>query len=104
FARLSALADGIAALQKEGYAVEAAIPSGAIYLSARFALTGRRTKDGVVLARDEDVRSFLLKSAGLAAVPFGAFGQQEGTGWFRLSVGAVALKDIRDMLLRRRKT
>lgn len=102
FARLSALHDGIAELQKEGHAVEAAIPSGAIYLSARFALTGRRTKDGATLGSDEDVRSFLLRSAGLAAVPFGAFGQAEETGWFRLSVGAVSLKDIQELLPRLR--
>jgi aspartate aminotransferase len=31
----------------------------------------------------------------VAAVPFQAFGLAEDTGWFRLSIGAVSLDDIR---------
>ena len=101
--RLSSLHDGIVALKQEGHPVDAAIPSGAIYLSGRFSLYGRRTPDGVTLRSDDDVRSYLLKAAGLAAVPFNAFGQAEGSGWFRLSVGAVSMKDIQDLLPRLRK-
>jgi aspartate aminotransferase len=100
--RLSSLHDGIVALKQEGHAVDAAIPSGAIYLSARFQLQGKQTRDGVLLRSDDDVRSYLLKAAGLAAVPFSAFGQAEGSGWFRLSVGAVSIKDIQELLPRLR--
>ncbi len=32
---------------------------------------------------------------GLAIVPFQAFGLRGETGWFRLSVGAVSMDDIR---------
>ncbi|MEX2179754.1 MAG: aminotransferase class I/II-fold pyridoxal phosphate-dependent enzyme [Gemmatimonadaceae bacterium] len=102
--RLQALHDGIAALHREGFAVDAAIPSGAIYLSGRFHLHGRTTPKGVTLRTDEDVRSYLLTSAGLAAVPFSAFGQPEGSGWFRLSVGAVSMKDIAGLLPRLRES
>ncbi|HYC52884.1 MAG TPA: aminotransferase class I/II-fold pyridoxal phosphate-dependent enzyme [Gemmatimonadaceae bacterium] len=99
-ARLQSLHDGIVALRQEGFPVDASIPSGAIYLSARFALHGLRTAEGKVLANDDEVRSYLLRSAGLAAVPFSAFGQPDGTGWFRLSVGAVSLEDVRKLLPR----
>ena len=98
--RLRALHDGIDALRREGFPVAAEIPSGAIYLSARFQLHGRRTPDGAVLRSDDEVRSYLLKSAGLAAVPFSAFGQAEGGGWFRLSVGAVSLKEVEELMPR----
>jgi aspartate aminotransferase len=100
--RLSALHDGIVALKNEGHAVDAAIPSGAIYLSARFQLAGMRKEDGGSLRTDDDVRSYLLTKAGLAAVPFSAFGQAEGSGWFRLSVGAVSIKEIQELLPRLR--
>jgi aspartate aminotransferase len=100
--RLSALHDGIISLKNEGHQVDAAIPSGAIYLSGRFALAGWRKEDGGRLQSDDDVRRYLLERAGLAAVPFSAFGQAEGSGWFRLSVGAVSIKDIQELLPRLR--
>jgi aspartate aminotransferase len=100
--RLQALHDGIAALRDEGFRVDAAIPSGAIYLSARFHLAGMRTPEGVTLRDDDDVRSYLLRTAGLAAVPFSAFGLANGDGWFRLSVGAVSLADIDQLIPRLR--
>jgi aspartate aminotransferase len=54
----------------------------------------------VRLADDEAVRAYLLRAAGVALVPFQAFGVTEDTGWFRLSVGAVSLDQIRRMLPR----
>ena len=71
---------------------------GAIYLSARFALNGKRTPDGQTLRTNDDVRRYLLKAAGFAVVPFQAFGVREDSGWFRLSVGAVSLQDIERVL------
>jgi len=52
------------------------------------------------LASDEDVRQYLLKAAGVALVPFQAFGVTEDSGWFRLSVGAVSPELIMRMLPR----
>lgn len=101
-ARLQTIHDGLQALKREGFAVDAAIPSGAIYLSARFQLHGKQTPEGKTLHSDDEVRSYLLQSAGLAAVPFSAFGQPEGSGWFRLSVGAVSLADIEKLMKRLR--
>ena len=100
--RLQALHDGLVALKKEGFAVDAAIPSGAIYLSGKFALQGKQTREGTRLRTDDDVRSYLLKSAGLAMVPFSCFGQSEGSGWFRLSVGAVSMREVSELLPRLR--
>jgi aspartate aminotransferase len=93
-ARLDALYEGISSLRQQGHGVEAIAPQGAIYLSARFNLYGRRTPDGAVLQSDEDIRKWLLQQAGLGVVPFHAFGAEGETGWFRLSAGAVSLDDI----------
>lgn len=92
--RLDALYGGIGALKQEGFPVDAVAPMGAMYLSARFALHGRKTTAGAVMRTNEDVRGWLLSECGLAVVPFQAFGSAEETGWFRLSVGAASPDDI----------
>jgi aspartate aminotransferase len=96
--RLDALHDGIIDMKVAGLPVDAMSPMGAIYLSARFALNAKRTPDGQTLRTNDDVRRYLLKAAGFAVVPFQAFGVQEDTGWFRLSVGAVSMADIERVL------
>jgi aspartate aminotransferase len=53
-----------------------------------------RTPSGDLLETDEDVRRYLLRAAGLAVVPFGAFGMQHDRGWFRLSIGVVSVAQI----------
>jgi aspartate aminotransferase len=101
-ARLDALYLGIIAMRDAGLPVDAIAPEGAIYLSARFALTGRVAPDGTRLDSDEAVRAYLLRAAGAAVVPFHAFGVTRDTGWFRLSVGAVSPEQIERMLPRLR--
>ena len=98
--RLDALHAGVMALRNAGFPVDAIEPMGAIYLSARFALAGMQTPDGAVLRTNEDIRRYLLSGAGLAVVPFQAFGSREEDGWFRLSVGAVSTAEIAEMLPR----
>lgn len=93
-ARLDALYHGISALKAQGHAVDAIAPQGAIYLSARFNLYGKTTPEGDVLTNSEDIRGWLLRQAGLAVVPFHAFGAEGESGWCRLSVGAVSVEDI----------
>ncbi|HSJ63194.1 MAG TPA: aminotransferase class I/II-fold pyridoxal phosphate-dependent enzyme [Gemmatimonadaceae bacterium] len=100
--RLDALYAGLAAMRAEGLPVDVAEPLATIYLSARFALTGRRTADGTVLRDDEAVRAYLLHRAGFAAVPFRAFGVRGDSGWFRLSVGAVSMPQIEAVMPRLR--
>jgi aspartate aminotransferase len=104
--RLDALYAGFAAMAREGFPVEVIAPQGAIYLSVRFDLFGRTIR-GVAVQTNDDIRRLLLEGAGLAVVPFQAFGLKGDTGWFRLSVGAVSMADIegafprlRDLLAR----
>jgi aspartate aminotransferase len=94
--RLDALYDGLMAMRREGLPVNAIEPQGAIYLSAQFDLIDR-------LGTNEAIRKFLLEKAGFAVVPFQAFGLKEEDGWFRLSAGAVSLRDIEDGLKRVRE-
>ncbi|HEX9106363.1 MAG TPA: aminotransferase class I/II-fold pyridoxal phosphate-dependent enzyme, partial [Longimicrobiales bacterium] len=98
-ARLDRLYQGLMAMKARGLPVDAFPPEGAIYLSARFDLNGR-TVAGRALRTNEDVRRYLLQEAGFAAVAFQAFGVQEDTGWFRLSVGAVSMPQIEEVLPR----
>lgn len=100
--RLDALHAGLIAVRDAGFPVEVIEPRGAIYLSARFELVGRRTASGETLGDDEAVRTWLLHEAGVAIVPFQAFGVRADSGWFRLSVGAVSLDEIGIMLPRLR--
>jgi aspartate aminotransferase len=98
--RLDALYAGIQRLRDAGYPIEAIPPMGAIYLSVRFALHGRRTDAGTTLASDEEIRRYLLETAGVAIVPFSAFGMEGDAGWFRLSVGAVSIEEIESAFTR----
>jgi aspartate aminotransferase len=49
---------------------------------------------------NDQVRKYLLDEAGFAVVPFQAFGLRGENGWFRLSVGAVSVRDIDEALPR----
>lgn len=92
-ARLDDLFQGFDGLKSEGFPVDCIDPQGAIYLSLRLDLVGR-TVDGKRIGSNEDIRQILLERAGLAVVPFQAFGLAGDSGWFRLSVGACSLADI----------
>jgi aspartate aminotransferase len=92
-ARLRALHEGLAAMAKEGLPVTALPPAGALYLSVRFDLVK-------ALGTNEAIRRLLLEKAGFAVVPFQAFGLAEDTGWFRASVGAVSVDEIRQAIPR----
>lgn len=94
-ARLTALHQGFSAMRAAGLPVHSIAPQGAIYLSVRFELIGKAG-----LRTNTDIRKLLLDKAGFAVVPFQAFGLAEDSGWFRLSVGAVSLEDIRAALPR----
>ena len=92
-ARLDALYQGFERLKVEGLTVDCIDPQGAIYLSLRLDLVGRSI-DGQPIRSNEDIRQLLLEQAGLAVVPFQAFGLAGDSGWFRISVGACSLADI----------
>jgi aspartate aminotransferase len=69
-------------------------PMGAIYLTVQVAAGGRTTPDGAKLATNEDVRKYLLASAGVAVVPFQSFAYPGDDGWFRCSIGAAGVTQI----------
>jgi aspartate aminotransferase len=98
---LQALSAGLLKMKDEGLPVDCLTPQGAIYLSARIAPFGGRTKDGALQTTD-DIRRYVLNAAGMALVPFNAFGMKDDDGWFRLSVGAVSLRDVEESLPRLR--
>lgn len=96
--RLRQIHDGFVALKKEGYNVDVLAPEAAIYLTIKIDLTGKRTKEGKVLGDQAAVTSYLLDEAGLAVVPFSAFGATKNSPWYRLSVGTCKLEDIPEMI------
>ncbi len=99
--RLDAIHEGFEAMRAEGLPVETIPPQGAIYLSARIDLFGMTWK-GKTIETNNDIRKVLLEEAGVAVVPFGAFGLKGETGWVRLSVGSVSIQEIEAMMPRLR--
>jgi aspartate aminotransferase len=91
--RLQAMHAGFEELKSAGYPVDSINPQGAIYFSAQFRLHGRSV-GGKCLETDDQIRTLLLEHAGVAVVPFQAFGVRGETGWFRLSAGAVSIDEI----------
>ncbi len=98
--RLATLYRGLETLSAQGLPLRAIPPRSAIYLTACFDLIGARTPDGRALTTSEAIRQYLLAGAGMAVVPFNAFGSVEESGWCRLSVGAVSPDDIAALLPR----
>ncbi|MFM2203063.1 MAG: hypothetical protein RLZZ605_27, partial [Bacteroidota bacterium] len=96
--RLEAIYKGLMDLKLQGYAVDAIAPEAAIYLTIQFDLVGKHTAQQVLLEKQSDVTSYLLKEAGLAIVPFTAFGAEATSNWYRLSVGTCKKEDIEAML------
>jgi aspartate aminotransferase len=97
--RLDLLYEGFESMRRAGLPVSSFTPQGAIYLTVKFDLIGKRIGDKAIRA-NEEIRRLLLAEAGFAVVPFQAFGLEEETGWMRLSVGAVSPDDIRTGLSR----
>jgi aspartate aminotransferase len=93
--RLDRLHEGFTRMAAAGLPVRHIPPQGAIYLSVQFDLIGRHG-----LRTNDQVRKYLLDEAGFAIVPFQAFGLGGENGWFRLSVGAVSVRDIEEALPR----
>lgn len=92
--RLDAIYNGLMQLKTKGYAVDAVAPQAAIYLTIRFELAGKAKADGTVLADQAAVTQYLLEEAGLAIVPFYAFGADRSSSWYRLSVGTCRKADL----------
>jgi len=97
---LDTLYNGFQQLKAEGFAVDAVVPMGAIYLTLKIDYIGKTTPSGDLLKNSADVNFYLIKEAQTALVPFSAFGTDESVAWFRASVGGCSLSDIQKMIPR----
>lgn len=97
---LDTLYNGFQQLKSEGFAVDAVVPMGAIYLTLKIDYIGKTTPSGDLLKNSADVNFYLIKEAQTALVPFSAFGTDESVAWFRASVGGCSLTDIQKMIPR----
>lgn len=95
--RLQKLYAGFINLKNKGFNVDAIAPQAAIYLTIRIDLVGKKTADGNALATQADVTQYLLSEAGLAIVPFYAFGADRSSTWYRLSIGTCKTAEIDEM-------
>jgi aspartate aminotransferase len=96
--RLQSIHDGFLALKRDGFDVDVLTPEAAIYLTIKIDLKGKKTPEGQVLKDQAAVTSYILREAGLAVVPFTAFGASQASPWYRLSVGTCRLESIPGMI------
>lgn len=102
--RLDGFYNGFMDLKNEGFKVDAIAPQAAIYLTVKFALHGMKKEDGTVLENTKDITKYLLEDAHVAIVPFYAFGDDENSAWYRLSVGTCKLEEVQKVIESLRKT
>ncbi len=100
---LDTLHQGIQTLKAKGFAVDSIKPMGAMYLTVQLDYVGKTTPNGNVLKDSSDLVFYLINEAGLALVPFSAFGNNRQMPWFRASVGGCSLEDIKEVLPRLEK-
>ena len=98
--RLRGIHAGFMKLKKEGLPVDCITPEAAIYLTIKVDAAGRKTADGKILETQGDVTAYILNEAGLAVVPFYAFGSSRSNPWYRLSVGTCKKDEINEMISR----
>jgi aspartate aminotransferase len=96
--RLVEIAKGFTKLKAEGFKVDVIDPQGAIYLTIKVDLTGKKKADGTIFETQADVTQYLLEEAKLAIVPFTAFGASKTSPWYRLSVGTCKKEEIPEFL------
>ncbi|MFC7347019.1 pyridoxal phosphate-dependent aminotransferase [Chryseobacterium zhengzhouense] len=95
---LKVLHKGIQDLKNKGLAVESIEPMGALYLTIKLDYIGKTKPDGTVIENSSDLVFYLINEAGVALVPFSAFGEEKSEPWFRASVGGLATDEISVMM------
>ncbi|TBR18906.1 MAG: aminotransferase class I/II-fold pyridoxal phosphate-dependent enzyme [Chitinophagaceae bacterium] len=101
--RLRLIYDGFIQLKTEGFPVDVIVPEAAIYLTIKIDAVGKKTNTEILLSHQKEVTAYLLSEAGLAVVPFSAFGSSVDNPWYRLSVGTCKMEEIDEMINRLRK-
>ncbi|KNB60346.1 pyridoxal phosphate-dependent aminotransferase [Chryseobacterium sp. Hurlbut01] len=97
-ASLKVLHNGIQNLKSKGLAVESIEPMGALYLTIKLDYIGKTKPDGTIIENSSDLVFYLINEAGVALVPFSAFGEEKTEPWFRASVGGLAIDEIEVMM------
>ncbi|UOE39470.1 pyridoxal phosphate-dependent aminotransferase [Chryseobacterium oryzae] len=97
-ASLKVLHKGIQDLKEKGLSVDSIEPMGALYLTIKLDYIGKTKPDGSTIETSSDLVFFLINDAGVALVPFSAFGEAKSEPWFRASVGGLDIKEIEAML------
>lgn len=92
--RLKGLYDGIQLLKAQGMPVDAVEPAAALYLTVKIDLKGKKLADGTIIESTAQTTSYLLEQAGIAIVPFNAFGASKTSSWFRVSVGTCKRDEV----------
>jgi aspartate aminotransferase len=87
--RLMQIYSGISEMKEEGLPIDAIEPNAGIYLSIKIDLEDKTPAE---------IAELLLEKAGIAVLPFYAFGASESLPWFRISVGTCAKDEIEEML------
>ena len=100
---LTVLHNGIQDLKNKGFTVESIQPMGALYLTVKLDYIGKTKPDGTLLKDSSDLVFYLIEEAGIALVPFSAFGNSSDMPWYRASAGGVSLDEIKNMLPRLEK-
>ena len=101
--RLEAFYNGFMSLKNDGFMVDAIAPQAAIYLTIKLDLLGSTTESGKILVTSRDITKYILEEAKTAIVPFYAFGDDENSVWYRLSVGTCKLEEVPDIMNNLRK-
>lgn len=96
--RLRRIYNGFKKLKEEGLPVDVIAPEAAIYLTIKVDASGKKTPDRKIVETQADVTAYLLNEAGLAVVPFYAFGSSRSNPWYRLSVGTCKKEEIDEMI------
>lgn len=94
---LEVLHAGMQEMKSKNFAVDSIKPMGALYLTIKLDYVGKTTEDGKVLKDSTDLVFYLIEKAGVALVPFSAFGNSREMPWFRASVGACSVEDLQKM-------
>lgn len=97
---LTILHNGIQKLKNSGFKVESIQPMGAMYLTVKLDYLGSKKPDGTEIKDTSDLVFYLIEEAGIALVPFSAFGNSPDMPWFRASAGGVSVQEIQSMLPR----
>lgn len=97
---LQTLHAGIQVMKSRGFAVESIKPMGALYLTVEINYLGKTQPNGNLIKNSSDLVFYLIEEAGVALVPFSAFGNSPDMPWFRASAGGLSLDEIKQMMPR----